>query len=390
MLWLRKRQDDQLIYGNQNSGDYIRNEMVSYSDYMQFIEQTPLTDNLEKDIQWKAFQLVDIFLRCMIIYKWMVIPTEKSKLKFFRSFSNPSKMREYISFSDLLPSKQINELPTNIHENLMQTFDEVLNDFSKEYKYVIKEYNRNYFFKRNECFLDANKYVSFILHGGLWSALRVHPKEFNILGVIIEDTKIINILDFIYTPIWSINEFQGFEEEIKDKPEFLKKSIIQSIEYYTNIQKLYFEKLNTEEYLKQKCYFFEECESDIKEQFLSLLQNFNFVVIKNNCPEFQDYCFILLKTRILKYENNILQATEKNSWGSYYSGSFIHDKNLELQKHINQISSYFMKLFDLKKNKDLNDKESYSPTYNGYKNLSKDTIVPRLTELKISRKAGSL
>ena len=134
----------------------------------------------------------------------------------------------------------------------------------------------------------------------------------------------------------------------------------------------------------------DNCESDIKEQFLSLLQNFNFVVIKNNCPEFQDYCFILLKTRILKYENNILQATEKNSWGSYYSGSFIHDKNLELQKHINQISSYFMKLFDLKKNKDLNDKESYSPTYNGYKNLSKDTIVPRLTELKISRKAGSL
>ena len=88
----------------------------------------------------------------------------------------------------------------------------------------------------------------------------------------------------------------------------------------------------------------------------------------------------------MKYGNNILQATKKDSWGVYYPGSFIHDKNLELVKHFNQINTYFMELFGLKKNKDLNDKESYSVTYNGYKNLSNNTIIPKLNDLKISRK----
>ena len=99
MLWLRKRQDDQLIFSDQDSKEYIKNEMISYSDYIKSIESVPLTDSLEKDIKWKAFQLVDIFFRCMIIYKWLGIPTEKEKLIFFKSFSNPQKLSKYISFS---------------------------------------------------------------------------------------------------------------------------------------------------------------------------------------------------------------------------------------------------------------------------------------------------
>lgn len=385
MLWLRKRLDDQLIYANQTSGEYIRNEMISYADYKQFIEQAPLTDCLEKDIKWKAFQLVDIFFQCMIIYKWIVIPTEKGKLKFFKTFSNPEKLKEYVSFSDLLPSEQINELPTKIHKTLMKTFDEVINDFSKQFKYVTKEYKRNRLFKRDECLLYAYKNVSYILHRGLWSALRVRPKEFNFLGELISDTKPVNILDFLGTPLWTINEYEIPEKEIKDKPEFFKKSIIQSIEYFINIQKLYFEKLNTEEYLKQKYYFFNACEADIKEQFLALLQDFNFVAIKNNCPEFQDYCYVLMKSRILKYDNSILQGTSKDSWGDYYIGCFIHDENLELHKHIQQINNFYRNLFDRHKKKDLDDVRPYSATSTGYDKLSKETMIPRFNELKISR-----
>ncbi len=385
MLWLRKRQNDQLIFSDQDSKEYIKNEMISYSDYIKSIESVPLTDSLEKDIKWKAFQLVDIFLRCMIIYKWLGIPTEKEKLIFFKSFSNPQKLNKYISFSDLLPYEQINDLPTIIHDNLIYTFNEVLNDFAKEYIYVIKALNKKYFFHKDECYLCAYKNISYIFQTGLWHALQVHPKESIPLGILISDTKPIPILDFINTPIWTLNESQNFEKEIINKTEFFKKTVIQSIEYYTDIQKLYFAKLNTNEYLKQKCYFFEECESDVKVQFLSLLQDFNFVAIKNNCPEFQDYCYILMKTRILKYENNILQGTSKDSWPVYYTGCFIHDEIFELHNHINQIINFYRNLFNRHKKKDLDDVRPYSATSTGYDKLSNKTLVPRLNELKISR-----
>ena len=221
--------------------------------------------------------------------------------------------------------------------------------------------------------------------GGLWSALRVLPKDNIFLGELIAGTKHIKVVDCINTPICHINEFEQFESEIKDKPEFFKKTIIQTIDYYISLQKLYFEKLTKEEYLKQKCYYFEECESDIKKQFISLLQNYNFVAIKNNCPEFQDYCYILQKARILKYENNILQGTSKDSWSDYYIGCFIHDKNLELHNHIQQISRFYRNLFNRHKKKDLDDVRPYSSTNTGYDKLSEETIIPRLNELKISR-----
>ncbi len=385
MLWLRKRQDDQLFFSDQDSKEYIKNEMISYSDYIKSIESIPLTDSLEKDIKWKAYQLVDIFFRCMIIYKWLCFPTEKEKFNFFKSFSNPQKLSKYISFSDLLPSEQINDLPTNIHDNLIYTFNEVLKDFAKEYIYVIKALNKKYFFHKDECYLCAYKNISYIIQTGLWHALQVHPKESIPLGILISDTKPIPILDFINTPIWTLNESQDFEKEIINKTEFFKKTVIQSIEYYTDIQKLYFAKLNTNEYLKQKCYFFEECESDVKVQFLSLLQDFNFVAIKNNCPEFQDYCYILMKTRILKYENNILQGTSKDSWPDYYTGCFIHDEIFELHNHINQIINFYRNLFNRHKKKDLDDVRPYSATSTGYDKLSNKTLIPRLNELKISR-----
>lgn len=136
MIWLRKRQDDQLIYAEQNSGDYIKNEMLSFSDYKQSIEESILDDNLENDIKWKSFQLVDVYLRCMIVYKWIVIPTIKGKIAFFKAFASPKKLKEYVSIDCLIPSEKILSLPHNIQENFQTIFNEVMNDFVKEYKYV--------------------------------------------------------------------------------------------------------------------------------------------------------------------------------------------------------------------------------------------------------------
>ena len=272
MIWLRKRQDDQLIYAEQNSGDYIKNEMLSFSDYKQSIEESILDDNLEHDIKWKSFQLVDIYFRCMVVYKWIVIPTIKGKIAFFKAFSNPKKLREYVSVDCLIPSEKIISLPHNIQENFQTIFNEVMNDFVKEYKDVVTSFKRHILIHKTESLIYANKNISFLLHGGLWSALRVHPKEMNSLGELIADTKPVNVIDFIDTSIWHINEFEQFETEIKDKPEFFKKMIIQSIDYYITLQKLYFEKLTKEEYLKHKCFFFEDCESDIKKQFKEKLK----------------------------------------------------------------------------------------------------------------------
>lgn len=382
MIWLRKRSDDELIYNGQSSIDYIRNEILPFSEYVQLVEKG---DVPEADINWKSFQLVDAYLRCMIVYKWLVIPSTEGKISFFKSFSNPKELKEYVHFDCLIPSNQITNLPQNIQENLHNNFSEAINDFANEYKWVIELFNNDVCSSENKKLFYAKLCISFIIQGGLWTAILVYPKNINYLGQLNVNGNPTTIFDFVNTPIMQINKFHQFEKEIYDTVEFFKQLVKQSIEYYTILQKLYFKKLSKEDYLKLKCYFFEDCESDIKKQFIELLNDSNFVAIKNNCLEFQDYCYILLKTRILKYENGILQATKKDSWAAYYFGSFIHDKNLDLYNHISQINNFYRDLFDLHKKKDLDDVRTYSDTNTGYDKLSKETIIPKLNELKIDR-----
>jgi hypothetical protein len=45
-----------------------------------------------------------------------------------------------------------------------------------------------------------------------------------------------------------------------------------------------------------------------------------------------------------------------------------------------------MRLFNLRTKEDLKEKNKYEPTYTGYQELSTNTLIPRLKQLKNLRK----
>ncbi|MBR5965778.1 MAG: hypothetical protein IK015_06655 [Treponema sp.] len=394
MIYLRKRQDDQPVYEDFTSDQYLKQDMISFDEYYQSINSSILDQNLESNILWTLFQLVDICLRCIIVYNYLIIPTNKKKNEFFKCFANSVKLSKYVCLTNIIPLEQINKIPKKVKKIFFLNYNEAMLDFSKENIECIKQYKRNSFklikpsHLRTELALYEKSTVSDILHSGLWSNIRVLPIENR--GLNKPHNRKEPIIDFLSDNLLEINDKEQPIKQITDTSEYLKQHAIMAFKDYLKLASCYFDKLSNNEYLEKRCFIFDQQECEEKKHFLSLLQDHNFIAIKNNCSRFEDYCYILIRAKVLKYENNTLQATKKDSWGAYYPGSFIHDKELDLRVHIPQINIYFMSLFNLKTKNDLKDKEPSTYTYTGYPALSEKTIIPKLNELDLLRKARKI
>ncbi len=380
MIYLRKKQNDQQVTYSQKSDIYLRNDMILFDDYFVSVESALLDNTIEADIKWKLYQLADIYLKTSIIFKWLVIPTDKARIKFFLSFSNQKKLLQYIDFSIFFPTSQLETISRDVSNILKTDFDEAIKDFVAENSEGIKRFQKKYIIYKKKAVSDMEKNISFLLFQGLWAHLRILPKQ----KVYIDNNQTISLLDFVSSPLVTIDSYQQEDNEIKDTEEFIKKGAIESIQNFIKLANLYFSKFETRSFLEKNHYKFEIKEHEY--QFIQLLKNTDFITIKTNCADFCDYCYILITSQVLKYENSNLISVSKKSWGNYFAGEFIHDTRLDLVNHISNIQIPFMRLFNLRTKEDLKEKNKYEPTYTGYQELSTNTLIPRLKQLKNLRK----
>lgn len=65
--------------------DYLHNKMESVNDYCSRIKKEPFSKELNEDISWHLYQLMDIFCNCQILYDWNCSPTPLTKALLFCS-----------------------------------------------------------------------------------------------------------------------------------------------------------------------------------------------------------------------------------------------------------------------------------------------------------------
>lgn len=344
MIYLRKEKTDQQFYSNQNLILDLQNQMILFDEYFEQIRENLFINKVKAgDIEFKLFQLMDIYLRCMVIYKGLVLPNEKAKLNFFLNFSNSYELKEYVYFTAIISSSQIDELPSDIKTLLDKNFYETLDDFAKEHKYVIENYLS--LKTKDENFLQI--YISALFASGLCSHIGACLKPgrtiFELKKANGEYERFFDLVD--NSLLYEIDSNQSFIKEIKDKPEFFKNKALKSYDYFVKLTELYLKMKNMKFYLEEKKFLFNETEEEVQKQFIKLQGNTDFQIIKNNCSAFEDYCYILIKAHILEFKNEKLIPVSNTAWAKYYCGEFLHDENLELKKHIPQIDRNFMNLF---------------------------------------------
>ncbi|WP_318661895.1 hypothetical protein [Treponema sp.] len=385
MIYLRKRKDDYQVY-EKNSIKFLQEEMVSFENFFSHIKNDVFSEEMKTDIHFKLFQLIDIYIHCCIIYKWLVIPTEKKRIKFFKSFHDYKRLDKYTNLATIISTNQLNALSRNIQEILGTTYNEALRDFINDFSDIVRQYQKKQIFHPQEAYILRTCNISFLIGRGLWSHIRVLPESPIYIGSLSFNNRPIDIIDFLESDIYTITESQELKEKISDKPSFFRNTAIKAYENFISLARLYIEKISDEEFLKQKCYLFEKTESHLKEQFICLLTNKDFRIIQNNCTEFCDYCYILIKAKIFEYKNNILYRTSKAAWPTYFYGEFLHHNKSKLSNHVPQIINNYKTLFEIKNDKQIEQKTSYADTYKGWERFQESTILKKMQELEASRK----
>lgn len=350
--------------------------MESVNDYCSRIIDEPFSNELNEDISWHLYQLMDIFCNCQLLYDWINSPTPRSKFLLFCSLKNNKKILEYLNpnkhvfIEDCQIINELNSYITDCAKDLVTANQTQIKYFLFELLKIKKHYSSLIEYQEI--------YFSYLFQQGLWTNLKVLPNENEIIGF--AKNKDYPALNFFNATLFQIDEYENRLSPIKDTSLYLLNSLTECINSFRVLWKIKEDKEKIEEYLNQKNFLFTNS-SNIKRQFIQLLKNESFKTIKNFCPEFETYCYILLTGQYLEYKDNTLHEYSKGTFPIYFLGAFIHDSQFQLFNHYSQIKDYIYDLFGLTSEKQLNDKTK-DATYNkNYSPFSSD-LVQKLKKLQ--------
>ena len=177
-----------------------------------------------------------------------------------------------------------------------------------------------------------------------------------------------------------IDDYENLLSPVTDTSLYLFNSLTECINSFRELYKIKEEKEKLEEYLTNKKFTFDD-NLKIKQQFIQLLKDESFRIIKNFCPDFEIYCYILLTSQYLEYKNNTLHEYTKGTFPIYFLGAFIHDSQFQLSNHYSKIKDSIWKLFGLTNEKQLADKTTDITYKKNYLPFSSD-LLNRINEFQ--------
>ena len=89
MIWLKNNQEDKLeCYSALTYGKFMLENMKSFDDYMNTLISTGNIQEKTDDIIFHMNQLMDLYIHCKLLEKWIEVTTEKNRIKLFKTFSD--------------------------------------------------------------------------------------------------------------------------------------------------------------------------------------------------------------------------------------------------------------------------------------------------------------
>lgn len=376
MIYLRKYNNDQPINIYPNLYDYLHNKMESVNDYCSRIKKEPFSKELNEDISWHLYQLMDIFCNCQILYDWNCSPTPLTKALLFCSLKSKKKIIKYLD-----PNKHVFIDDNKIINELNNYITICANDLVDSNQVQIKYFLRNLFkISKNYSSLEKYEeiYFDYLFQQGLWTNLRVLPNKNEIIGY--AKNKEYPALNFFNSTLFMIDDYENLLSPVTDTSLYLFNSLTECINSFRELYKIKKENEKLEEYLTNKKFTFDD-NLKIKQQFIQLLKDESFRIIKNFCPDFEIYCYILLTSQYLEYKNNTLHEYTKGTFPIYFLGAFIHDSQFQLSNHYSKIKDSIWKLFGLTNEKQLADKTTDFTYKKNYLPFSSD-LLNRINEFQ--------
>ena len=83
MIWLVKTREKVISDGAKNLYVYLKDCMEPADKYINKIKTKKITNELKANVNYHLYQLIELYVDCKIVSKWLSLKYDDEKLDFF-------------------------------------------------------------------------------------------------------------------------------------------------------------------------------------------------------------------------------------------------------------------------------------------------------------------
>ena len=134
MIWLVKTREKAISDGAKNLYVYLKDCMEPAEKYIKHIKSKKLTPDILKDAEFHLYQLMEIYVSCKIVARWLCLKTKSEQLDFFHHLTDVRDLKEICDFSDSYCSQfEYNSFSNQMRKRIAELYDENINDVKKAF-----------------------------------------------------------------------------------------------------------------------------------------------------------------------------------------------------------------------------------------------------------------
>lgn len=173
-MWLMESRKNVITDGKTKSYSYLTSCMVPAEKYIKTINPAKITSEIKSDANYKLYQLMEVYVDCKIIAKWLSLESVQDKLEFINNFIDIDYLKEVCNFYDTGCSLfEYESFSDEMKKTTTFLFDENINDFVKAFKKCVDGLD-NQIYEDGLTKIDAlESMLSFYINQGVWASLRI-------------------------------------------------------------------------------------------------------------------------------------------------------------------------------------------------------------------------
>ena len=299
MIWLVKTREKAITDGIKSSYVFLKKCMEPADKYINKIKIKKITPELKANVNYHLYQLIELYVDCKIVSKWLSLKNDEERLDFFLHFTDIDYLKRICDFTNSYCSQfEYNSFSDSMKNVISSLYNEYISDFKNAFQECVDQFNIQIIPDGLTKIDVISSMLSFYINQGAWTALRIIPTNYCAFKKIMFHGKEQFNFDYIVNPIMTFNK--NFElEPVFDNQQFFSDSARDCFLYFLTLtKKIYDSEIEIR---------LDRIEADVE-------------ILKGNDNE---------KTKILEALTQLVNENNQNQKLIYYQ-SLTHDELIKL------------------------------------------------------------
>ena len=200
-------------------------------------KQKKITNELKTNVNYHLYQLIELYVDCKIVSKWLSLKYDDEKLDFFLHFTDIEYLKKICDFTNSYCSQfEYNSFSDSMKNVISSLYNEYISDFKNAFQECVDQFNIQIIpegFSKTDA---ISSMLSFYINQGAWTSLRIVPTKLCTFEKIMFHGKEQFNFDYISNPIMTFNK--SFElEPIFDNLQFYSDAARDCFLYFLTLTK---------------------------------------------------------------------------------------------------------------------------------------------------------